>query len=169
VPLLLARIDDRLIHGQVAFGWGGALHPSLYLVVSDALRADALRAEVCLCGVPEEARGRVVSVAEALTPTVLAEIESERTLLVMPGTEEAVRLLDGGFPLTELNVGGLHHAPGKREVLPYVFLDEVDRERLRSIAARGVRVAARDLPSNSSHPMQSWIDAAGAASSDTER
>jgi mannose/fructose/N-acetylgalactosamine-specific phosphotransferase system component IIB len=158
VPLLLARIDDRLIHGQVAFGWGGALHPSLYLVVSDALRADALRAEVCLCGVPEEARGRVVSVAEALTPTVLAEIESERTLLVMPGTEEAVRLLDGGFPLTELNIGGLHHAPGKREVLPYVFLDQVDRERLRSMAARGVRVAARDLPSNPSHPMESWID-----------
>jgi mannose/fructose/N-acetylgalactosamine-specific phosphotransferase system component IIB len=169
VPLLLARIDDRLIHGQVAFGWGGALHPGLYLVVSDALRADALRAEVCLCGVPDEARGRVVSVAEAMTPPVLAEIESERTLLLMPGTEEAVRLLDGGFPLTELNVGGLHHAPGKREVLPYVFLDEADRDRLRSVAARGVRVAARDLPSNPSHPVKSWIDAAGAASSDTER
>ena len=169
MPLLLARIDDRLIHGQVAFGWGGALHPSLYLVVSDALRADALRAEVCLCGVPEEARGRVVSVAEALTPPVLAEIESERTLLLMPGTEEPVRLLDGGFPLTELNVGGLHHAPGKREVLPYVFLDEADRERLRAVAARGVRVAARDLPSNPSHRIESWIDATGTASSDTER
>jgi mannose/fructose/N-acetylgalactosamine-specific phosphotransferase system component IIB len=169
VPLLLARIDDRLIHGQVAYGWGRSLQPSLYLVVSDALRADALRAEVCLCGVPDDARGRVVSVAEALTPAVLAEIESERTLLLMSGTEDAVRLLEGGFPLTELNVGGLHHAPGKREVLPYVFLDETDRGRLRAVAARGVRVAARDLPSNPSHPIESWIDSAGSASSDTER
>ncbi|HET9940382.1 MAG TPA: PTS sugar transporter subunit IIB [Candidatus Eisenbacteria bacterium] len=159
MPLLLARIDDRLIHGQVAYGWGRALKPTFYLVVSDALRADALRAEVCLCGVPDDARGRVVSVAEALTPSVQSEIESERTILLMPGTDEAVRLLEGGFPLTELNVGGLHHAPGKREVLPYVFLDDADKERLRAVLGRGVRVAARDLPANPSHPIESWLDA----------
>jgi len=159
VPLLLARIDDRLIHGQVAYGWGGALKPTFYLVVSDALRADPMRSEVCLCGVPDDARGRVVSVAEALTSSVQAEVEAERTILLMPGTEEAWRLLEGAFPMTELNVGGLHHAPGKREVLPYVFLDDADKERLRAIAARGVRVAARDLPANPSHPIESWLRA----------
>jgi mannose/fructose/N-acetylgalactosamine-specific phosphotransferase system component IIB len=166
VPLLLARIDDRLIHGQVAYGWGRALKPSFYLVVSDALSADKMRAEVCLCGVPDDARGRVVSVAEALTPSLQAEIDKERTILLMPGTDEALRLLEGGFPMTELNVGGLHHAAGKREILPYVFLDDADRERLRAIAARGVRVAARDLPANPSHPIESWL---GADSRDTER
>jgi mannose/fructose/N-acetylgalactosamine-specific phosphotransferase system component IIB len=166
VPLLLARIDDRLIHGQVAYGWGRALKPSFYLVVSDALSADKMRAEVCLCGVPDDARGRVVSVAEALTPSLQAEIDKERTILLMPGTDEALRLLEGGFPMTELNVGGLHHAAGKREILPYVFLDDADRERLRAIAGRGVRVAARDLPANPSHPIESWL---GADSRDTER
>ena len=164
MPIVLARIDDRLIHGQVAYGWGRALKPTFYLVVSDALRKDAIRSEVCRCGVPDDARGRVVSVAEALSGAIRAEIESERTLLLMPGTDEALRLLDGGFPLTELNVGGLHHAPGKREALPYVFLDDADRERLRTIAARGVSVAARDLPANASHPIESWIGAADAAS-----
>ena len=166
MPLLLARIDDRLIHGQVAYGWGRALKPTFYLVVSDALRADAMRAEVCLCGVPDDARGRVVSVAEALTSSVRGEIESERTILLMSGTEEAMRLLEGGFPMTELNVGGLHHAPGKREVLPYVFLDDADKERLQAIAARGVSVAARDLPTNPRHPIESWP---GADSRDAER
>lgn len=166
MPLLLARIDDRLIHGQVAYGWGRALKPSFYLVVSDALSADTMRAEVCLCGVPDDARGRVVSVAEALTPSLQAEIDMERTILLVPGTDEALRLLEGGFPMTELNVGGLHHAAGKREILPYVFLDDADRERLRAIVARGVRVAARDLPANPSHPIESWLDA---ESKDTER
>ena len=159
MPLLLARIDDRLIHGQVAYGWGRALKPTFYLVVSDALRADAMRAEVCLCGVPDDARGRVVSVAEALTSEVKGEIDKERTILLMPGTEEALRLLEGGFPMPELNVGGLHHAPGKREVLPYVFLDDADKERLQAISALGVRVVARDLPGNPSHPLESWPNA----------
>jgi len=154
VPLLLARIDDRLIHGQVAFGWGRALQPTLFLVVSDTVRSDTDRSELCLIGVPEEARGRVLSVAEALEPALLPEIERERTLLVMPGTSEAERLVTGGFPIQELNVGGLHHAPGKTQVLSYVFLDSEDRARLLAIAARGVRVSAQDLPSNPVHPIE---------------
>jgi mannose/fructose/N-acetylgalactosamine-specific phosphotransferase system component IIB len=157
VPLLLARIDDRLIHGQVAFGWGGSLRPSLFLVVSDTLRADPDRVELCLLGVPEGARGRVLSVAEALSPEARSEIERERALLVVPGTAEAVRLVEGGFPLAEWNVGGLHHAPGTREVLPYVFLTSEDRSRLAAIAARGVRVYAQDLPSNPVHPLETLI------------
>lgn len=154
MPLLLARIDDRLIHGQVAFGWGRALRPTLYLVVSDTVRADTDRSELCLIGVPEEARGRVLSVAEAQDPALLPEIERERTLLVMPGTAEAERLVLGGFPIRELNVGGLHHAAGKTQALPYVFLDGVDRTRLAAIAARGVLVTAQDLPSNPVHPLE---------------
>jgi mannose/fructose/N-acetylgalactosamine-specific phosphotransferase system component IIB len=157
VPLVLARIDDRLIHGQVAFGWGLALRPTLYLVVSDPVRADEDRAELCLLGVPESGRGLVASVAEALDPALLPEIERERTLLVVPGTAEALRLTEGAFPVREWNVGGLHHAPGKREVLPYVFLDDEDRARLASIAARGVRVTAQDLPSNPVHPLETLI------------
>jgi mannose/fructose/N-acetylgalactosamine-specific phosphotransferase system component IIB len=157
VPLLLARIDDRLIHGQVAFGWGRSLRPTLFLVVSDAVRADSDRAELCLIGVPDGARGRVVSIAEALDREVRSEIERERSLLHVPGTVEAAQLVEGGFPLEELNVGGLHHAPGKREVLPYVFLDDEDRKRLAAIAARGVRVYAQDLPSNAVHPLETLI------------
>jgi len=157
VPLVLARIDDRLIHGQVAFGWGRSLHPTLFLVVSDALRADSDRTELCLIGVPEGARGRVASVAEALSPQVLSEIERERSILLVPGTAEAARLVEQGFPLEELNVGGLHHATGRREALPYVFLDDEDRKRLAAIAARGVRVYAQDLPSNRAHPLETLI------------
>jgi mannose/fructose/N-acetylgalactosamine-specific phosphotransferase system component IIB len=157
VPLLLARIDDRLIHGQVAHGWGRALHPTLLAIVSDSLRNEPDRAELYLFAVPEGARGRVVSVAEALDPSFRNEVDAERTILLFAGPEDALRLLEGGFPLQSLNVGGLHHASGRREVLPYVFLDEADRARLRALQRRGVRVYAQDLPSNSSHAMDTWV------------
>jgi PTS system mannose-specific IIB component len=157
VPLLLARIDDRLIHGQVAHGWGRALHPTLLAIVSDSLRNDPDRAELYLFAVPEGARGRVVSVAEALDPSFRREVDAERTILLFAGPEDALRLLEGGFALQSLNVGGLHHMSGRREVLPYVFLDEADRVRLRALQRRGVRVYAQDLPSNSSHAMDTWV------------
>jgi mannose/fructose/N-acetylgalactosamine-specific phosphotransferase system component IIB len=158
VPLLLARIDDRLIHGQVAYGWCRALRPTLIAVISDRLRADPEGADLCLFGVPEDVRGSIRSVPEALAPEFRGEVERERTLLLLPGTDEALRLVEGGFPLRELNVGGLHHAPGKREILPFVFLDANDRERLTAIHGRGIRVFAQDLPSNPAHPFESWPD-----------
>jgi mannose/fructose/N-acetylgalactosamine-specific phosphotransferase system component IIB len=149
----MARIDDRLIHGQVAHGWGTALRATFFAIVSDALAADPPLAGLYLLAVPEGARGRAVSVAEALTPAFRAEVEAERAVLLFPGTDEPLRLREGEFPLESLNVGGLHHAPGKTEVLPYVFLDDVDRHRLRRLSSLGVRVTAQDLPTNPAHAL----------------
>jgi mannose/fructose/N-acetylgalactosamine-specific phosphotransferase system component IIB len=153
VPLLLARIDDRLIHGQVAHGWGRPLGATFLAIVSDTLRASPADAELYLMAAPEGAEARVVSVEEALGPEFRRQVESNRSLLLFPGPEEALRLSIGGFPLSEVNVGGLHFAPGRRELLPYVYLDEADAERLRRLAARGVKLVARDLPSNPAHDL----------------
>jgi mannose/fructose/N-acetylgalactosamine-specific phosphotransferase system component IIB len=68
--------------------------------------------------------------------------------------------LEGGFELREVNLGGLHHAPGKSEVLPYVYLDPEDRERLRALLRRGATVYAQDLPSNARHAVESWVGGA---------
>jgi mannose/fructose/N-acetylgalactosamine-specific phosphotransferase system component IIB len=161
VPLLLARVDDRLVHGQVAHGWGAALRPTLFLVVSDALGADPSLAELFLLAVPEGARGRCVSMREALDPETRALIDRERTVLLLPGTAEAVALREAGFPLDQLNLGGLHHAPGKVAVLPYIYLDDSDRAHLRRLAALGVRVSAQDLPANPVHDLESLLEKAG--------
>ncbi len=151
MPILLARVDDRLIHGQVVHGWGRPLEATLFAIVSDELHSDPERAELFLFAVPEGARGIVVSVEEALAPAFHEQVESHRSVLLFTELATPLRLVERGFALEALNVGGLHHAEGKREALPYVFLDAADRDRLRALAARGVRVAARDLPGNAEH------------------
>ncbi|HET7903360.1 MAG TPA: PTS sugar transporter subunit IIB [Candidatus Eisenbacteria bacterium] len=160
MPVLLARVDDRLIHGQVVHGWGAGLGATLYAIVSDALRADPDHAELYLLAVPDGARGLVVSVAECASAGVREELERERTILLFADLETPLRLAAAGVPIPALNLGGLHHAPGKEAVLAYVFLDAADRERLRALAARGVRVEARDLPGNRSHSLDDLVGAA---------
>jgi PTS system mannose-specific IIB component/fructoselysine and glucoselysine-specific PTS system IIB component len=157
VPVLLARVDDRLVHGQVVHGWGAGLAATRYVIVSDALRADPENAELYLLAVPEPARGRVVSVAEAVAPDLLAELERERSILLFADLETPLRSVEAGLRIAELNLGGLHHAPGRHAVLPYVFLDAEDRARLRAIAARGVRVVAQDLPGNPAHALDAFL------------
>ncbi len=158
MPLLLARVDDRLIHGQVVHGWGRPLRPTWIGIVSDALRADPARADLYLFAAPEGARAEALSVAEALTDAVRATVLGERSMLLFPGIEEALRLKEGGFPLEELNVGGLHHAAGKHRVLPYVYLDSRDRDMLRALAGLGVRLVAQDLPTNPAHRLEPLLE-----------
>ena len=158
MPLLLARIDDRLIHGQVVHGWGSSLHPTWIAIVSDALRADPARAELYLFAAPEGTRAQALSVQETLLDSTRATIEAERSMLLFPGIEEPLRLKQGGFPLTELNVGGLHHAPGKHPLLPYVYLDSRDRDALRALAGLGVKLTAQDLPTNPAHRLEPMLE-----------
>ena len=159
MPLLLARIDDRLIHGQVVHGWGGPLRPTWIGIVSDALRADPARADLYLFAAPEGARAVALSVEEALSEATRRSIETERAMLLFPGVDEPLRLTQGGFPLEEVNVGGLHHAPGKDMVLPYVYLDARDRAALRALEALGVRLVAQDLPTNPAHRLEPLLGA----------
>jgi len=151
VPILLARVDDRLIHGQVVHGWGRGLRASRYVIVSNALRADPTHAELYLLAVPEDARGLVVSEEELRDAVLGEELARERTILLFADLGTPLRLVEAGYPLPELNLGGLHHAPGKGAVLPYLFLDAEDRSRLAALTARGVRVTAQDLPGNPAH------------------
>lgn len=160
MPILLARVDDRLIHGQVVHGWGRPLEATLFAIVSDELHDDPERAELYLLAVPEGARGIVVSEEEALSLPFRDDAESERTVLLFADLATPLGLVKRGFALEALNVGGLHHAPGKHEVLPYVFLDGADRDRLRALAAHGVRVAARDLPGNAEHGLGALVGTA---------
>ena len=160
MPLLLARVDDRLIHGQVVHGWGRPLRPTWIGIVSDSLRADPARADLYLFAAPEDARAEVLSVSEALGEAVLDTIRSSRSFLLFPGVEEPLRLKERGFPLEELNVGGLHHAEGKTALLPYVYLDARDKESLLSLARLGVRLVAQDLPTNPAHRLEPLLGGA---------
>jgi mannose/fructose/N-acetylgalactosamine-specific phosphotransferase system component IIB len=160
VALLLARIDDRLIHGQVVHGWGRTLRPTWIGIVSDALRADPARAELYLFAAPEDAKAVALSVEEALSDGTRRTLETERAMLLFPGIDEPLRLKQGGFPLEEVNVGGLHHAAGKEALLPYVYLDARDRDQLRALAALGVRLVAQDLPTNPSHLLMPLLEGA---------
>src|SRR5678815_856407 len=82
VPLLLARIDDRLIHGQVVHGWGSRLHPTWIAIVSDSLRADPARAELYLFAAPEGSKAVALSVEEALGEETRRAVEAERAMLL---------------------------------------------------------------------------------------
>jgi mannose/fructose/N-acetylgalactosamine-specific phosphotransferase system component IIB len=137
VGIALFRVDERLIHGQVTVAWGNELGLDRYVVVDDHLpQADF-------------ARGLLSRWAAS----------SESSVVLTRDLDHMVRLARGGT-LTgkSVNLGGIHHRPGRERVLPYLFLDSDDRQRIRALEAEGVTVTAQDLPGARATPGRKLVD-----------
>jgi PTS system mannose-specific IIB component/fructoselysine and glucoselysine-specific PTS system IIB component len=149
MPVVLYRIDERLIHGQVVMGWGPELRPEHYVVADDELAASEWEQDLYRLGLPEAATAEFLSVADAEARIEALESDS-RVTIVLTRTISAMAGLAAGGALRgrEVNVGGVHHAPGRTERLPYVFLSTEDEVSLKSLEDLGVVVSARDLPSS---------------------
>lgn len=147
MPLLLLRVDERLIHGQVVVGWGSQLHPDRIVVVDDELAASAWEQELYTLGLPPEVEAEFRTVAEARDAISAWREGKARTIVLIRDLATAVRLADGGrLAGEELNLGGIHFAPGRREFLPYLYLNAEEVRELERLAGEGVVISARDLP-----------------------
>lgn len=146
MTVVLFRVDERLIHGQVVVGWGRRLHAGSLIVVSDELAGSAIEQELYRTALPDGIRADFWSEETAVTRLPEAMDSDDRILVLTPDLATMWRLAAGGVPIHEVNVGGLHAGSGRKAVLPYVYLDPDDRRRVRDFEAAGVRVTAQDVP-----------------------
>jgi mannose/fructose/N-acetylgalactosamine-specific phosphotransferase system component IIB len=137
------RIDDRLMHGQVVENWVGELRPDLVLVANARAAADPLTRALYAAALPPGVALEVVPVEDA---TAAAAAGAARVLLIVGSPADALRLVEAGLRPAVVTVGGLHHVAGKERLLDFVYVDEEDREALRRLAARGLPLAAQDVP-----------------------
>jgi PTS system mannose-specific IIB component/fructoselysine and glucoselysine-specific PTS system IIB component len=145
--IVLYRIDERLIHGQVVMGWGPQLGVEHYVVVDDELATSDWEQDLYRLGLPETASADFLTVEDARER--LADLDADpRKTVVLTRTIAAMNALAEGDRLRgrEVNLGGLHHAAGRTERVSYVFLGREEEEGLRALADEGVEVSARDLP-----------------------
>ena len=159
MPIVLFRIDERLIHGQVVVGWGGQIRPDLFVVVDDGLVSSQWEQDLYLLGVPEGTRAVFLSPEEARAALPELKASPERAVILTRDVATMLAMARGGAMEGDaVNLGGIHSQSGKVEVLPYLFLDDADRDRLREISREGVRVTARDLPGSHEVPLTTLLD-----------
>lgn len=146
MALILVRIDDRLIHGQVILGWAHALHPDRIVVVDDTVAASSWQRRVYEAAVPSEIGVSILGVDEAVNFFVEGRFNNEKIFLLVESPKNILDLFRKGVDIRSINVGGLHHSEGKRCVLPYVFVSDQDIDNFKELMAMGVEVECRDVP-----------------------
>lgn len=162
MPLSLVRIDDRLVHGQVVAGWIPHLRAQDILVACDAAAADPIQMTLMRLALPDEIGLEVLPVAEAARRPALTGGPCRNTLVLAPGPQEVLALLENGAKFSTVNVGGLHYTAGRVQLGKAIFLSEGDKSALREISRRGVRLEGRALPAERALDILELIGAAGA-------
>ena len=162
MTIVLYRVDERLIHGQVVVGWGTRLHPDRIVVVDDEVARSEWEQELYSLGVPPEVEVEFFDVDDARRRLDEWRGEGARTILLTRDVETMARLAEGGsLRGEEVNLGGIHHSPGRRGVLPYLYLGEAEDRALERLEAEGVAVEARDLPGSRAVPLAELVERRG--------
>lgn len=162
MAILLLRVDERLIHGQVVVGWGAELHPDRIIVVDDEIAASEWEQDLYRLGLGEGMSALFTTVEGATGQLDTWQGDASRSLLLTRDIDTMLRLSRGGrLRGQEVNIGGIHYVPGREEVLPYVYLDGAQREALSSLIGEGVSASARDLPGGRRVPAEKLLRGEG--------
>lgn len=144
--ILMTRIDNRLVHGQVGVTWTKTLGANLIVVADDGVAEDLLQQQ--LMQVTAESSGvgiRFFSIQKTIE--VIHKASSKQKIFIVCRTPKAVRaLLDGNVPIREVNVGNMHFEKGKRQISKKVYVDDKDMDDLLAIQKAGVNIYIQDVP-----------------------
>ena len=153
MTVALVRVDDRLVHGQVVVGWGRPLRAAFIVVIDDALAASDWEQELYRLGAPPDLTLEFATVAEATARRAGWEADPRTGIVLLGDVHTATALAAAGVRFPRLNLGGIHHRPGRAERLPYVFLTDDEIVGLRALAQAGVEVTAQDVPATRPVPL----------------
>ena len=147
MSIVLCRIDDRLIHGQVVIGWGRAMGIDLIILVDDQVAASEWEQELYRMAVTPEIEVKFVTMANAAGQMSEWQSNGKRGL-VLTGDLETMAALRASSPdvVQRINLGGIHHRAGRRERLPFIYLTDQELGTLRALEASGAVITAQDLP-----------------------
>ncbi len=153
--LLLVRVDNRLVHGQVLEAWLPAIDAQAILVADDEAARNTLVRSAMALAIPPRVSFRVLPVAQAaeLLGPGGAGAPSPRTLVLLRDVRDALALSKAGVALPRLNLGNVHFSSGRKQVSASVYLDAAELQALEELAAAGTEVEVQAVPAEHPAPL----------------
>ena len=155
---VLARIDSRLLHGQVATAWTKAMQPTRIIVVSDGVATDNLRKNLIQQAAPPGVKAHVVPVDHMIK---LAKDDQhfggQRAMLLFENPQDVLRAVEGGVPLKTINVGSMAHSIGKVQPNKVLAFNQDDIDTFSKLKEAGLEFDVRKVPSDSKGNMEEII------------
>ncbi|WP_265455421.1 mannose/fructose/sorbose PTS transporter subunit IIA [Enterococcus sp. HY326] len=153
LKIVLARVDSRLLHGQVATAWTKSVNPSRIIVVSDAVSKDDLRKKLIEQAAPPGVKANVIPIEKLIEISKDPRFGDTKALLLFENPEDVVRAVDGGVDIKEVNVGSMAHSVGKVVVSKVLSMGDEDVQAFETLESKGIKFDVRKVPNDSKDNM----------------
>ncbi len=146
--IILVRVDDRLLHGQIVCAWVPFIKADALIVASDEAAGDSMASEIMSsCGY-KGLNVTVKSIEDVEKDTAVGMNNRSRAILIVGDLKDAMKIYDSGTRFSSLNIGNIHHEENGRMVSPSVIVNKEDDEIIERFADLGVRIDIRDVPTS---------------------
>ena len=144
--ILLTRIDNRLVHGQVGVTWVKSLGANLLVVVDDTAAANEIEQQLMEVVAKSSGVGiRFFTIDRTIE--IIHKASPNQKIFILCKTPETVKkLVDGGVPIKEVNIGNMHFSEGKEQISKKVYVDEKDKEDIKYLESKGIDIYIQDVP-----------------------
>ncbi len=154
MQLQLFRIDDRLIHGQVVIGWASHLNSHTIVLCDDSISKNEWEKELYLSIVPGHLRAVVTDVKGFVSQFKDKANDWGKTIVVVGSPFVVEDVLKHDVTLKEINVGGIHFKEGRKELLPFLFLNEEEMQSFKRLLDKGIKIYCQDVPTAKPIPLE---------------
>ena len=145
--IVLFRLDERLIHGQVVVAWGEYLKPDRIVIFNNQIASSPWERELYMCCVPPDFQASVYNLEEASQKLSNGVFDKEKVIVLVDNPADISELHNRGIQIPEVNLGGMHYSQGREQILPYLYLSREDKDIFRKLMQQGVKFFCQDVPS----------------------
>ncbi|MQS75289.1 PTS galactosamine transporter subunit IIB [Companilactobacillus halodurans] len=155
--IVLTRIDNRLVHGQVGVVWTSSIGANLLLVANDDTANDPLQQELMEATAESSGVGIRFWTIEKTINNIHRASARQKIFIIVRTPEDARKLIEGGVPIDNLNIGNMHFSEGKRQITKQAYMDDKDISDLKVCAAKGASVYVQEVPEDKKQPLEEVI------------
>jgi len=153
----LTRIDDRLVHGQVAFTWVPALGVDCLIIANDKVAKDEFMKMTLGLAKPAGTKLLIKSVVDAITFLNDEKSKGLKILLIINSVKDAYGIANGVDEIKSVNFGGIRMKEGARLISKAVAITEEDKPLLQELLDKGIELEIRQVPTDSKQMVGSLI------------
>ena len=158
MDIRLVRIDERLIHGQVATSWVKETKCDAIFAINDDVANDNLRKTLLLQVAPANVKAFVIPIEKAISVYKNPKYSTTKVLMLVTYPTDVLRLIEGGVDIKSVNVGGMTFKEGKKIISDAVAIGPEDLVAFKKLRDLGVELEIRQIASRPKEDMSTKLD-----------